>query len=256
MKRTGSLLGSALLLFALPPALAEAQRGRTQVEEGNRLYSQGLFQEAHRKYLEALLEDPQSPLIRFNDGSALYRSEDFQGALERFQEAAESGDPALVGSAWYNLGNALYRQQELTGSLEAYKEALRANPSDTDAKHNLERVLEKLQEQEDRNQQPGGDDQSEEEENSQQDPDAGSPQDQNPPRNPEEPQPPNEEGQEERSRDQQPPTGEEGQAESQRQPGQLTPEEAQRILEAIREDPGEVNRMLAPVTGKRPRKEW
>jgi tetratricopeptide (TPR) repeat protein len=262
MKMKIGLWSWALLVALLNPAPVEGQRGRAQVEEGNRLYSEGRFEEAHGKYLEALLEDPESPLIRFNDGNALYQNQDFQGALERFREAAESGDPALVSPAWYNLGNALYREQELAGSLEAYKQALRANPSDSDAKHNLERVLEQLQEQEEQDQQQEGEDQQEQQEEGEddhQEPDQGEGQPQESPQTEGEEPPPGDENQGEQ------PSGEdaspeeeprEGQGEPQPQPGEMTPEEAQRLLDAIREDPGDVNRKRAPATGKRPRKEW
>jgi hypothetical protein len=36
----------------------------------------------------------------------------------------------------------------------------------------------------------------------------------------------------------------------------MTPEEAEQLLNAIREDPGDVNRKRASATGKRPRKDW
>jgi len=253
----------ALAVTALCPSLAEGQRGRGQVSEGNRLYSEGRFDEAHQKYLEALLDDPESPLIRFNDGSALYRGEDFQKAMERFQEAAESGDPALQSAAWYNLGNALYRQQQLQQSLEAYKQALRANPSDGDSKHNLERVLEQLQQQEEQQQQQGeegeqGDQDQQNQQNQSQSPDQQNQGQENQDQQEQEGQEP--QGQESPQPQGQEPSQEEdsqeGQAEQQRQPGEMTPEEAERLLSAIREDPGEVNRRRAPATGKRPRKDW
>jgi len=95
------------------PAPGSAQAGRAQGREGNRLYEDGRFQEAHEKYLEGLAAAPESPLILFNDGNALYRSEDYQRALEAYQQAIESDDPQLASAAWYNLGNALYRQQPI-----------------------------------------------------------------------------------------------------------------------------------------------
>jgi hypothetical protein len=36
----------------------------------------------------------------------------------------------------------------------------------------------------------------------------------------------------------------------------MTPEEAERLLDALREDPGDVNRKRAATTGNRPRKDW
>jgi tetratricopeptide (TPR) repeat protein len=238
----------------LLPAEAEGQRGRSQVEEGNRLYSEGRFGDAHQKYLEALLEDPESPLIRFNDGSALYQGEDFQRAMERFLEAAESGDPDLESAAWYNLGNALFRAQQLQESLEAFKQALRTDPSDQDAKHNLERVLEQLQQQE-QQQQGEGENQEENQENQDQQ-GQQNPQQQEPEAQGEDPSQ-DQPDQEEQPQGEQPKPEEEGPQEQPRpQRGQMTPEEAERLLNAIREDPGDVNRKRVPTTGKKPRKEW
>ena len=85
---------AALVAFAASTGVAarpaEAQAGRSEVEEGNRLYEEGRFGEAHAKYLEALRMAPGTSLIRFNDGNALYMSEDFQRALAAYQAAIES----------------------------------------------------------------------------------------------------------------------------------------------------------------------
>ncbi|MXX77623.1 MAG: tetratricopeptide repeat protein, partial [Gemmatimonadales bacterium] len=103
-------------------------------------------------------------------GNALYQGENYEPALESFRAAVESGDPELAAAAWYNLGNTLYRQGALPESLEAFKQALRADPADADAKHNLERVLEQMQEQEQQQQQEqqqgdGENDEGDDEEN-------------------------------------------------------------------------------------------
>lgn len=251
----GALVFSGL--FISPTTLA-GQRAREQVQEGNRLYEEGRFDEAHQKYLEALLENPESPLVRFNDGAALYMNDDFQQAMERFRQALESEDPELRNSAWYNLGNALFRQQQLQESLEAYKRALMADPYDADAKHNLERVLEQLQEQEQQQQQEGEnqdqENQEEEDQQNQQQQSQGE-EDQSEQETPQDQQNPQEQPQEGEPspQDQEP---QEGEGEAQPQPGQMTPEEAQRLLEALQEDPGDVNRRRVAATGRRPRKDW
>ncbi len=230
-----------LVGFMVSPMPGAGQRARSQVNEGNRLYSEGLFTEAHERYLEALLDDPESNLIRFNDGNALYQGQDFQQAMERYLEAAESGDPALQSASWYNLGNSLFRQQQLEESLEAYKQALRANPADIDAKHNLERVLEQLQQQEeeqdDQNQEQNEEDQQNQDQQGEGDQDQ---QDQE------------SDGGEPTPQDE----AEQQEGQPQPQPGEMTPEEAERLLEAIREDPDDVNRKRLPALGKRPRKKW
>ncbi|MXY32120.1 MAG: tetratricopeptide repeat protein [Gammaproteobacteria bacterium] len=232
---TGTLLMAGALL--LPGALS-AQR--SLVEEANRLYAEGRYAEAHEMYLEALRENPGSPLIRFNEGNALYQNQEFERALDAYRDAIQSGDTALAEGAWYNLGNSLFRQQQLDASLEAYKQALRINPGDLDAKHNLERVLEQMEEQENQQDQ-NQDDQDQENQDQQQPPPEGDPE------------------QDEQDQDQPPPENDDQEEEQPAQPppGQMTPEEAERLLQAIQEDPDEVDRPpRADSLGRRPRKNW
>ena len=210
----------------LAPGALSAQR--SLVEEANRLYAEGRYAEAHEMYLEALRENPGSPLIRFNEGNALYRNQEFERAFEAYQDALEAGDTALAQGAWYNLGNSLFRQQQLDASLEAYKQALRIDPGDTDAKHNLERVLEQMEEQENQQEQQNQnqDGQDQENQDQQQPPPQGDPE------------------QDEQDQDQPPPGDDEQEQDQPAQPppGQMTPEEAERLLQAIQEDPDEVDR--------------
>ena len=246
---------AALAAFAVFVTLGVAgaselrgQAGRGETREGNRLYEEGRFAEAHEKYLEALLEAPDSPIIRFNDGNALYQGENYESALESFRTAVESGDPQLAAAAWYNLGNTLYRQGTLPESLEAFKQALRADPADIDAKHNLERVLEQMQQQqqqqgdgENEGQPPpeGGEqnqDQQQEQDQPEQDPGDQQDPEQNPEQNPDDTESP----------PQGPPP-----------PGEMTREEAERLLGAIQEDQDEVNRKpRTAARGTRPRRDW
>lgn len=233
----------------------EAQAGRPQVREGNRLYEEGRFQEAHEKYLEGLAAAPESGPIRFNDGNALYRGEDYDRAVEAYQSALETGDPALESAAWYNLGNALYRQQQLQESLDAFKQSLRLNPADTDAKHNLERVLEELQQQQDQQQQDQENDDQQQDDQQQSD-EQQQDQQNNQQQDDQDPQ------DEQDQQDQQDPSDQEDQEDQEDEeapepePGEMTPEEAERLLDAIDEDPGDVNRRPAPASGRRPRRPW
>ncbi len=248
-------------LVAAAPAEVRAQAGRAETREGNRLYEEGRFAEAHEKYLEALLADPDSPIIRFNDGNALYRGEDYESALESFRAAVEGGDPELAAAAWYNLGNTLYRQGALPESLEAFKQALRADPADPDAKHNLERVLEQMQEQE---QQQQGDGENDEEDESEQQPQGGE-QNQDPQQDQQDQdQPEQDPNQDPQSQPNPEPDPERDPEESESPPqegtpppGEMTREEAERLLDAIQEDQDEVNRQpRTPTRGTRPRRDW
>ena len=175
MKWGAGLLVSVAFVGALPSGVT-AQRGRAALNDGNRLYEEGRFGEAHEKYLEALRDAPDLPLALFNDGNALYESEEYGRAFDAYLGAIESGDPTLAAPAWYNLANALYRQQSFQESAEAYKEALRIDPGQIDYKHNLELALEQqAQQSEQTPESEDGDEsqQSEDQEQEQEDGDEG-----------------------------------------------------------------------------------
>ena len=282
--RVGFVAFAAVVLAAvalgLPPSSA-AQAGRADVQEGNRLYREGRYDEAHEEYLEALRAAPDSPLIRFNDANALYQSDEFQRAVDAYRGAIEADDPALEAQAWYNLGNALYRQQQVEGALEAYKEALRRNPGDTDAKHNLEVALKQLQQQEQQEQQPSDSSDDSEQNQDQQESGAGgaqpppsggddeqeqSPESRQPGEEPSGEQPPQERpedraGEDEREEGQQPDDApsqpEAGETGAEPRPGEMSREEAERLLQAITEDPGQIRRQRRSADpGRRTRRPW
>ena len=258
----------------LAPALAGAQAGRGAVEAGNRLYAEGRFDEAHEQYLEALRAAPDSPIVPFNNGNALYRTDEFQRAMEAYRQAAESGDPAVEAQAWYNLGNALYRQQQLQPALEAYKQALRRDPADVDAKHNLELTLEQLEQQPQQQQPSDESDESDENQNQEQpsEPQEQQGQDQQEQQEQQEQdqQEQDQQGQQEQEQQgqdqqeqqgqdqqEQDPSGDEPPAEAEPTPGELTREDAERLLEAIDEDPDQIQRrQRTTAPAQAPRRPW
>ena len=130
-----------------------SQAGREKVLAGNRNYSEGDYDKALELYREALEENPDSPVIRFNLGDGHFKKEELEDAADSFSQALQSEDPEIRSRAQYNLGNSLYRQGKLQESLSAYREALKVAPGDRDAKHNLEFVLKQLQEQQQQQQQ-------------------------------------------------------------------------------------------------------
>ena len=242
----------AVLACLALPSIAAAQPGRGAVDAGNRLYDEGRYEEAHEQYLEALREAPDSPIVPFNDGNALYRTEELQRAMESYRQAVESGDPAIEAQAWYNLGNALYKQQQLEPALEAYKEALRQNPADTDAKHNFEVTLEQLQQQ----QQQESDDQQDENDEGR---------DQQEQQDPQQSEQEQDQEQQDQPEDQEPPEQQQDQPQEQQQenaeqpppPGALSREEVERLLQAIDEDPSQIQRQRQTTAPARPpRRPW
>lgn len=137
-------------------AVVEAVSPRRNVKQGNLLYKQGDYAASKEKYSAALERIPESDIINFNLGTALYKNEDYEEAIDRLQKSLLSEDDGLKRGAYYNLGNALYKSgvmheeddvslaiSTLEKSLGQYERAL-AMEKDDDAKHNHEFVKKEL----------------------------------------------------------------------------------------------------------------
>jgi len=134
----------------------EAASPKRSVKEGNLLYQKGDYAASREKYAEALKKIPESDIINFNLGTALYKDEDYEKAADHLQKALLSENDELKKGAYYNLGNALYKSgimheeddislaiSSLEKSLSQYERAL-AIDKDDDAQHNYEYVKEEL----------------------------------------------------------------------------------------------------------------
>lgn len=110
--------------------------------------------EALLLYQKVLDMRPESPEALYNFGTALYRTEDYERALDHFERAAQlAGRGKLAARARYNAGNsAFYFGLALASkdpgsalgmmehALDAYREALRLDGALKDASQNAEIV--------------------------------------------------------------------------------------------------------------------
>ena len=124
------------------------------VKTGNALFASGKFDEAIRTYDEAAVDDPESPVIYFNKGAALYKKEDFAAARDAFQKAAiKTKDIALEAKSRFNLGLCFFREgdrqkdsdlkkalESYESSVQSFQEALTLDPKFTEAAENIELV--------------------------------------------------------------------------------------------------------------------
>ncbi|HET6279060.1 MAG TPA: tetratricopeptide repeat protein [Candidatus Polarisedimenticolia bacterium] len=222
----------AVLLAGGAPLLADSAAGRNN--DGNRLYENERYDEALKMYVEAQALDPEAPELHYNIGNVLFRKGEYDKAAEEYVRAQAAEDPHLAQAATYNRGNALLQQGQLKEAVNSYIQALRAQPSDADAKRNLELALRLLQEQQQQQQQQQQ--QGKEGEDDEQ-------------RDGEQPPPPADQQQEQQ--DEQPPP--------QRRPGEMSEEEARQILDALREDEKEGIRKHARASAsedRQPEKDW
>lgn len=139
IRRWGALASLALLLGGC--------------ESANRLYRRGEYRRAAEAYAEKLRKGDDSPVLRYNLGTALLRVEAYDSARAHLAAAAAAGGPDVREAASYNGGNADLlpvflervpgdqRRPRLERAVAAYQRALLLDPTDADAKWNLEIAL-------------------------------------------------------------------------------------------------------------------
>lgn len=213
------ILTAALMARTTVYAASAASRNK----EGNRLFLQGKYQDAEKAYLDAQLEAPGRPELLYNLGNALVRQKKYDSAVQSLRQAASKADRGLQASSWYNLGNALFESGKLSDAAQSFIQALRINPSDRDAKHNLELTLRRMKEQ---NQNAAGSGSK----NDQQKQDKGEQEnraDKNGQQNPQDNRPQNAGGQQDRQEQPQP-------SQADRRDGSISKDRALQILDAMK----------------------
>lgn len=159
-----------LAAFAILTAFSElrAESLASKVREGNRLFAQRKYAEAETAYMDAQVKNPGKPEVLYNLGNSLIRQKKYSQGVQSLRQSANKGDKAIRKNSWYNTGNALFEAGRFKDSAEAFVQSLKLDPSDSDAKHNLELALLKLKEQQQSaaNQKPKNSDNSKQDESS------------------------------------------------------------------------------------------
>jgi len=140
------LAASIVVLLILFPWTTEGQSTHKRVKEGNELYSEKQYDQALNKYQDALLSDPENNRIQYNVANTLYWKKKFAEALQEYQKVVGTEELPLEAQTYFNMGNTLYRLGKLPESILAYQQALKIDPNDMDAKYNLEFVRRKIKE--------------------------------------------------------------------------------------------------------------
>ena len=237
------------------PAAEKAEQARKQ-------YAAGEFAGALELYRQAQVENPDSPLLHFNVGDALFKTGDYETALKEFEQALAGGDGELGSQALYNMGNVFFQQQQFPQAVEAYKQALEQAPGDQDAKVNLELALEMLQQQQ--QQQQNQQDQREQDEQDEQDQqqqqgEQEQQQDQQDEQDQQQQQQDEQDQQQQNQQDQQQSGTEEEEKEGQQlqpQESNMDPEEAENLLDALKDREKQAQLRRFRSTEKARDKDW
>lgn len=144
--------------------------------QANQFMSAKNFKNAQSIYEDLLVDQPSSPYLQHNRGLSLSRQNQFEPAIENFQNAIKQVDKLglnqslknqILNRLQYNLGNALFKTAETsqTGqtvnlyqqALESFQKAISANPRDLAAKYNYELTKLRLQEAQNQKNSPNQD---------------------------------------------------------------------------------------------------
>lgn len=146
--------GIVFVIFLLPGAVF-AESARSLVESGNEAFHQGDFAASLKNYEKAAESEPDSAIVLFNKGDALYKQGKFAEAINIFEQAAakalENKDQALEAQSRYNMGNSAFRRaeelrrenpqmalEEYKRSSGYYQSAVKLKPNFSESAHNLE----------------------------------------------------------------------------------------------------------------------
>jgi Ca-activated chloride channel family protein len=109
-------------------------------ETANGLFAAGDYTGALAAYRDLQIDLPEAPELAVNAGNTLHMLREYPRALPEYGKAIDGNDLKLRAIAQYDRANTLFRMSRYEDARDAYREVLRIDPSDRDAKFNLEIV--------------------------------------------------------------------------------------------------------------------
>ena len=142
--RRGAARGVAAATAALILVGCTGTAAYRQVQQGNLDYAAGRYDAALAAYRAA--QRPDDPAVNYNIANALYRLQRFEGVAVAVAAALTvTRDADLTARLQFTAGDTAYERGELAQARAAFEAALRRDPTDGDAKANLELVLRRLE---------------------------------------------------------------------------------------------------------------
>lgn len=119
-----------------------AQTEKTEIKAGNDAYKKSNFPMAEQSYNNALKKNPANATAQFNLGNALYKADKKDAAIAAYEKSiTQLKNPIEKSNAWYNKGVVEQNNQKLPECIASYKEALKLDPTNEDARQNLQKAL-------------------------------------------------------------------------------------------------------------------
>ncbi|MDQ7817172.1 MAG: tetratricopeptide repeat protein [Melioribacteraceae bacterium] len=225
MKTTLNILFMIIIILSVS---VNGQSKRGLINEGVELYKNNKFADAEVNFKKGLEKDNNMFQGHFNLGDAYYKQGRYDEAMQSFQNSLSfTDDKYNKAKVYHNIGNSLLKAKKYQESIGAYKNALKLNPDDLETKYNLSYALNMMKQ--DQNQQQK---QNQDKQDKNQDQNKDQQQDQN--------QNKNDQNKDQDKQNQQ----------QQQQKNQISKEDAERILEALKNNEQDLQKKLRQVKGK------
>jgi Ca-activated chloride channel family protein len=111
---------------------------------GNREYTAGDYTRSLDSYAKAQELSPEERALYYNRANAFAQLGEYVSAIDEGQRALPTNDEQFEAIVEYALGSHYANAERLQQALDAIKRSLLADPTDEDAKHNLEIVTQRL----------------------------------------------------------------------------------------------------------------
>lgn len=239
-----------LILLAIGSKESFSQSLRGLVNDGVENYNKGNFSDAEVNFKKGVEKEPENFEAKFNLGDAFFKQKRYDEAIKSYQSAmAFAKDDLEKARVHFNIGNSLLKGKKVKESIEEYKKSLRLNPDDQEAKYNLSYALQLLKNKD--QQQKKNDKDQNKDKNKDQNKDKNKNQDKD---KKDQQQKDQQNKQEQQKQDQQ----DKKQQQQQKKPQKISKEEAERILQALKDNEKDLQKKLRKIKGKRVKtdKDW
>jgi Ca-activated chloride channel family protein len=226
-----------LISVVVPQTFAQSTRGL--VNDGVNLYNEKKFSDAEVNFKKGSENAPENFEAKFNLGDAYYKQQRYDEAIKSFQSAlANAKTDEEKAKIYHNVGNSLLKSQKIKESIGAYKESLKLNPNDQETKYNLSYALNMLKNQNQNQKQNQKNDKNKDQNKDQQK------------QNQDQKQKQDQQKQDQQKQDQQ--------QNQQQKEQKISKQEAERILEALKNNEKDLQKQLRKVRGQKIKteKDW
>jgi len=138
-----------ILILSFTSGALFAQKANEAIQAGNDAYRHQQYEQAQKSYADVLKMQPANATAKYNLAAVTYRMDKQDEAVKAYDDFTRlESDAALRAKSLYNMGAVLSKQKKLEESIEAYKSALRMDPTDKEARDNLQKALMELKKKE------------------------------------------------------------------------------------------------------------